>query len=341
MSARQILTLIGLAGLTIFLYVFWGDLEQAGHLIKSVKWQYLLLIIPIQMVSFLSRAMFYKKALEVIDIPSPQVGRLYGLSLGVAFTNIILPSAGASGISLMAASLKRNKITAGQTTFIQIAHYAAIYITFIFLLLLALGALYFGHDIARIAIRIVVLIISVVVVFSLAAGYVIYDRRGLDWLAHFLQRVIDLLARRFRRGRDLIGTARIARLLEEFHAGVHQVVQSRAYLRQPFWWALVGNLCEVTMFYLVFIALGFTLNPGIVIVAYAVANIAGIISIIPGDVGVYELTMVSVLSLVGVPLAISVSATLLYRVTTKALLIPAGFYFYNRYIKQATDAAHA
>lgn len=341
MNARRILLLIGLLGVMLFIVIFSDDLVQAWHIIKGVHWSYIFLVIPIQAWSYFSNAQFYQKTLAAIGAPEPPLGRLFGLSLGVTFTDIILPTAGASGVSLLAAVLRRDKISTGQAAFIQLARYATIYISFIFLLLFALGALYFGDGIARIAIRIVVLVTSVIVVFSIVAGYVIYDRRGFDWLISRIQRFVDWVSRRLRKGKELIGKERLAQTLLEFHEGVKQLVKSRDYLKKPFWWGLSGSIAEVTTLYVAFAALGFALNPGIVIIAYAVANIAGAISIIPGDVGIYELVMVSTLSIVGVPLAVGVSATLLYRVANKALLIPIGFYFYNRYIKQATDAAHA
>ena len=89
---------------------------------------------------------------------------------------------------------------------------------------------------------------------------------------------------------------------------------------------------ELTTLYVVFLALGFYVNPGAVIISYAVASAVGVISIVPGDVGVFELAMITALSATGIPIAVGLSATLLYRVLNKALFLPVGFYYYSQII---------
>jgi uncharacterized protein (TIRG00374 family) len=84
----------------------------------------------------------------------------------------------------------------------------------------------------------------------------------------------------------------------------------------------------------VFLALGSPVNPGAVIISYAVANATAVVSIVPGDIGVYELTMVTALSSTGVPVALGLSATLLYRVLNKALFLPIGFFYYSQILNQ-------
>lgn len=335
MDARKKLLLIGLAGLGLFVYFFWSDLAKSVEIIKNTQWQYLLLILPLKAFSYFTVSMFFQRLFVSIGAPKLPVGRLYGMSLGVNFTNAVLPSAGASGISLMAATLRKDGISSGQSAFVQLARYAIIYLSFISLLLFALFSLYFAGDIARIAIRIVVFILGLTLLLAIGGGYMLYDRRGFDWLVKILQRFVDWLSRKLGRGEDLIGQERIERALREFHEGVHSMVRKRAYLKGPLAWGFINNVTEVATLYVVFVALGFITNPGIIIIAYAVANGVGVISVIPGDIGVFEAAMVAVLSFSGVPLAVSVSATVLYRVINKALLMPIGLYFYNRYTKEA------
>jgi uncharacterized membrane protein YbhN (UPF0104 family) len=46
-------------------------------------------------------------------------------------------------------------------------------------------------------------------------------------------------------------------------------------------------------------------NPGAIILAYAVANFAGLISILPAGVGIYEALMSAVLAATGIPAGVS------------------------------------
>ena len=82
--------------------------------------------------------------------------------------------------------------------------------------------------------------------------------------------------------------------------------------------------------YVVYIAFGHWVNPGAVILAYAIANFAGFISVLPGGVGVYEALMTGVMAIAGVPAAVSIPVVVMYRVLNTAIQLPPGYYFYQK-----------
>jgi uncharacterized protein (TIRG00374 family) len=75
-------------------------------------------------------------------------------------------------------------------------------------------------------------------------------------------------------------------------------------------------------------------NVGAIILAYAVANFAGLVSVLPGGVGVYEALMTAVLATAGVPASVSLPATVMYRVVNTVLQVPPGYYLYHRSISE-------
>jgi uncharacterized protein (TIRG00374 family) len=111
----------------------------------------------------------------------------------------------------------------------------------------------------------------------------------------------------------------------------YKLIESRwSELRVPFWHAFMANLWEVLAVYVVYIAFGDWVNLGAVILAYAVANFAGLISVLPGGVGVYEALMTGVLVASGVPAALSLPVTVMYRVLNTLIQLPPGYFFYHR-----------
>jgi uncharacterized membrane protein YbhN (UPF0104 family) len=66
----------------------------------------------------------------------------------------------------------------------------------------------------------------------------------------------------------------------DFHENYRQLKDSWRQLRAPFWWAFIANLTEVLALYVVYMAFAEYVNFGAVILAYAVANFAGLISVI-------------------------------------------------------------
>jgi uncharacterized protein (TIRG00374 family) len=84
----------------------------------------------------------------------------------------------------------------------------------------------------------------------------------------------------------------------------------------------------------VFLAFGETVNPGAVIIAYAVANFAGLVSVLPGGVGIYEALMTAVLATAGVPPAVSIPVIIMYRILTMIIQLPIGYYFYHKFVNE-------
>jgi uncharacterized protein (TIRG00374 family) len=82
--------------------------------------------------------------------------------------------------------------------------------------------------------------------------------------------------------------------------------------------------------YVVYLAFGKLVNIGAIILAYAIANFAGLVSVLPGGVGVYEALMTAVLASTGVPARVSIPVTIVYRVVNTILQIPPGAWLYYR-----------
>jgi uncharacterized protein (TIRG00374 family) len=103
-------------------------------------------------------------------------------------------------------------------------------------------------------------------------------------------------------------------------------------LLRPLIYALLANSAEVLTIYSVYLAFGEFVNIGAVIIAYAIANFAGLVSVLPGGVGIYEALMTAVLATAGVPPGISLPVTVMYRILNMSLQLPIGYYFYHKTI---------
>lgn len=79
-----------------------------------------------------------------------------------------------------------------------------------------------------------------------------------------------------------------------------------------------------------FLAFGQLVNPGAVIIAYAVANFAGLVSVLPGGVGIYEALMTGVFVTAGIPAALSLPVIVAFRIVSMIVQLPIGYVFYQR-----------
>jgi uncharacterized membrane protein YbhN (UPF0104 family) len=75
-------------------------------------------------------------------------------------------------------------------------------------------------------------------------------------------------------------------------------------------------------------------NVGAVILAYAVANFAGLISVLPAGIGIYEGLMTAVLVVTGIPVELSIPVTLMYRVINMFVQLTPGYFFYQKAVRE-------
>ena len=129
---------------------------------------------------------------------------------------------------------------------------------------------------------------------------------------------------------ETINIANAQEAFFELHQNYLLIRKNYAQLKMPLFHAFFANFTEVATIYTVYVAFGEPVNPGAVIIAYAVANFAGLISVLPAGIGVYEALTTAVLVTAGVPPSIGIPATLMYRILSMAIQLPPGYYLYQR-----------
>ena len=126
-------------------------------------------------------------------------------------------------------------------------------------------------------------------------------------------------------------------MFDDFHHNYKEIKNNYRQLYKPFWYAFLANITEVAAIYVVYIAFSEFVNVGAVIMAYAVANFAGLVSVLPGGVGIYEALMTAVLASAGVPARLSLPVTVMYRVLNTLIQLPPGYYFYHKTLRGSKD----
>jgi uncharacterized protein (TIRG00374 family) len=147
-------------------------------------------------------------------------------------------------------------------------------------------------------------------------------KRIVNWL-------INLLVRLFRRRWKLDHLRSSAeRILNAFHDGITTLAVHPRGLVLPAFWAIVAWFFDVLIAVLVFFSLGsFGVNislSGIMIVYSIIIGIQNAPVGVPGEVGLPEIIMTSLYTLLGVPIAMSAAATILIRVLTLGVKLLMG-----------------
>jgi len=264
---------------------------------------------------------------------------MYSIALELNFVNHVFPSGGVSGFSYLSLRLRQSGISTAKSTLAQILRFALTFVSFLGILLIGMFILAMRRQTSPLTI-LVGSSIAFLTVFGVIIGvYIISSDKRIKaftgWLPKALNRVISV----FRKGnKDTINISRVERTMTDLHNNYVLLSKDPKSLKRPLMWALLINITDLVTIYTVYIAFGSWINPGALILAYAVANFAGLVAILPGGVGIYEGLMTATLASGGVDKALALSATVVYRVLNMLYFLPVGFYFYRRALKHPYSA---
>lgn len=260
------------------------------------------------------------------------------------FINNVFPSGGVSGISYFGARMRSESqnVTAGRATLVQLMKLIMLYLSFEVLLVIGIFLLALEGNINSLVLLTSAVIATCIVFATVLFAYILARKSRVEhfhvWLVKVYNGVLRTVTRNPSRKHE--GLSHVHFLLIELQGNFMTIRKEYTKLKLPLLHALFANLSEILCIYVVYIAFGEWVNLGAVIVAYSVANFAGAISVLPGGVGIYEALMTTVLVACGIPLALSLPVTIMYRVLSSAIQLPPGYYFYHKAIKDNKLAAH-
>lgn len=334
MKVKLWLNIATFVALGLVIFFGWHDIEKAFHAMLRMNAWVLALMVPTQLFAFYAVAQVYYHFFKATHVKVSHKTLLPAV-VELNFVNHIFPSGGISGFSYLPFRLKKAGISTAKSTLAQLARYVLTFVTFIGLLILALGLLALEDRASRVIIFIATALTFSILFITIIVGYVIGSERRIKSftknLAHFLNKIIHLFRRKHP---ETIRLNKVERTFHELHEDYMQVKKDFGRMKLAVLWAFISNIAEVTLIYIVFIAHDAWVNPGGVIIAYAVATIAGMLAILPGGLGVYEPLMAAVLLTAGVPAHIALSATLVSRVIALVLALGSGYVLYHVALKR-------
>lgn len=337
---RIIFSVVAFGLLAVLIATNTDDIGQTWRLLQQVDLRYVALLPVLQILSYSMISLYFRYVFKSFkkDIPFKN---MLGIIMALNFVNQILPSGGLSGVTYLIYGLRRYNISAGTASLTQLGRYLLSYVSYFLIMIVAVIFLFFGdQNFNRLFIYILLIAL---ITFALIGGllFVVASKKRIRIVVGSIGRFIDKISEKLRKGKPVFGLQTIEKTLSDFHEGFSFFRKDIRRLAKPIFFMLLSSLFEVLLVYCSFLAVGAHINPGIIFVAFTAANAAGVLSVIPGDVGVHEAAIVTVLALMGVDSAVAISATLLYRVFNKMIFVTLGFLLYNRLLKSAKKPLRA
>lgn len=333
----NIATILALVGLG---YALRDQFQETFDNFSRVKLWVLLFIIPVQVVNYLSQAKFYQSMFHLVG-DRFRYKSMLRLAFELNFVNTVFPSGGVSGFSYISLRLKKEGISTAKATTVQMMRFILIFISVQVLLFFGLMALALSGRANDFVLLLSGIIGTLITVGTLLIAYVIGSKRRINAFFLTITGGLNKLIHLVRRSNpETINISRAKSAFTEMHEVFVSIKNKLSELKVSFGASLLSVTAEILTIYIVYVAFGQWVNIGAVILAYAVANFAGLVSILPGGIGIYEALMTAVLAAGGVPAAVSLPVTIMYRMLNMSLILPIGAFFYYKALHQTPAIAH-
>lgn len=326
---RTVLTIITVLALSGLGYALRHQILATIRNLEEVNYWILLLMIPLQAGHYHFVALLYRALFAVLG---NQVAYrfLYRTALELNFVNLVFPSGGVSGFSYFGIRMRTRGVTAGKSTLVQTMRFVLLFLAFQILLGVGLCMLALSGDANNFMILISSSLATFLLMGTLGLMFIVGSEKRIDIFFTFITRTVNKIIQLVRpKYPETISVMRAKQAFQEYHGNYNILRANYKRLGKPLIFALCINLTEILTIYTVFVAFGQWINPGAVIIAYAVANFAGLISVLPGGIGIYEALMTGVLAAGGVPAGLSLPVIVAYRIVNIGVQLPAGAYLYH------------
>lgn len=315
-----LLLLISAAALAAF------DWSGFRAVLAQAEWRPLLLAAAITAVSYTCASMAFALVSRLLGI-----GMSYRDLSEIGFVSILLnhviTAGGVAGYSVRYVLMRRYGVALKDVVAASILHLYLTGLDMILMLPVAFLYLLLNATLPPGVLVVVGLMTAFMAVVALIATALIFSdrwRRGVV-------RALTVLSRRVLR-RDP------GEMLERFDAALSLGVE--AMRRKPFTVALIMALTwldwfgSVGVMWLCFDALGAPIRFGVALAGYVIGVMAGLLSMVPGGLGVQEGSMVGVFVLLGTPIQQALLASILFRAVFFLLPYSVSLVLYGRLLGQ-------
>jgi putative heme transporter len=332
-NIKLFLTVATFVALAFLIYSLRHQIHDVIKNLGRVNTFWLLLMIPLEFANYDVYARFYRRVFAIFGTRVSYKSMLK-LSFELTFVNHILPSGGVSGISYFSVRMRSQGVSGSMSTLAQVLKLFLLFFSFLPLLVVGVFLLALRGHANNLIILVASSLITLLVVGTFVGIYIIESRSRINTSLTYITRALNWVIAQVRRNHpETIDVQKAQHSFLELHDNYNVLKNSWRELKIPFVYMLIANATEIATLYVVYIAFGRLVNVGAVILAYSIANFAGLISVLPAGIGIYEGLMTGVLAATGIAAALSIPVTIMYRVINMFIQLTPGYFFYQRAVR--------
>lgn len=333
---KQWLNIVTLILIALVVFFARNDLVKAWELLWQVDIWVFLLVIPLQFISYYASGAtifsYLKRRGDLKNLPPLEQPKM---ALELNFVNHIFPTAGVSGASYMTYRLGKLGVNHGRATLAQFVRLAATFVSFAALMLVAVLWVTIDGNLTRFTILVASSLVTIILAAIVASIFLLGSQKRLDTFEALLDDILNKrLAKWFGRKKPLLKRDVMHAFFADLHDDYVALKENPRWLIGSFWWGILFNIVETSMYFVAFLSLGAFVNPAPILIALGLAGLIGTFLVTPGGAGGFEAAMILFLTSAGVSPSISVAGVLLTRSVLLLITILSGYMFYSAAMKK-------
>ncbi len=332
MPIKKIISWVTLGLVALILFLSRHELVKSWELLGKVNLLLLVLLVPLMIFTFFAAGEMMFSYLRAKGVArNISVWERARMAMELNFVNHTLPSGGVSGISYITWRLGKKGVSPGKAASAQVVRYVAGFVAAAILIAVSVLVVTLDGNINRWIILVSCGIVTFMILSTIGLIFVVSSRSRMRGFAGWVARVANGVTRKITRGkkRTLVHENKVYAFFEDIHDDYIELRKDYRVLVKPILWAIAFTTADAMLFAVTFWALGTPINPAPLIIAYALASVAGFIVVTPGGAGAYEAIMVGFLATAGVASSASLAAIVLTRVIILIVTIAVGYFFYE------------
>jgi uncharacterized protein (TIRG00374 family) len=331
---RLIITIVTMVALGLLIYGLRDEIREVLNDLGKVNTTALLLLIPLQIINYDAYVRLYRSFFRILG-EKTDYWSMFKVTNELNFVNQILPSGGVSGISYFSIRMRGLGVSGAKATLAQAMKLLLLFVSFQPILILGVLLLAARGHAGSFVMLVAGSLITLLLVGTALGIYIVESRHRINATLLYLTRLTNGFIHLFRRNRkETINLAGAEVAFNNVYENYVILKRNWRQLKWPFIHTMVANATEIAKLYVVYVAFGELVNVGAVILAYSVANFAGLISVLPAGIGIYEALMTGVLAATGIPASLSIPVTIMYRVLSMVMVLVPGYFFYHKAIRE-------
>jgi uncharacterized protein (TIRG00374 family) len=319
--AYRTVALFLVAGLFVFLLYlyFFVPLPDLIQTIKQVNPYYFLLALGALFISAVFYALTWQSLLNMVSVKASLL-KTFQFCWVANFVDILVPAESLSGdLSRIYFMSKETEGNTGKVVASVLGH--RVLGTFVTVAGLFISTIYFViyYEVSLLVLEIIGIIAALNAIYIGLMFYVSARRETTEKIVDWIVRILARIFRGRLKPERLKESAMKA--LSMFYDGIAALSVNRKDLILPMFFQIFAWLFDVLIAVLVFLSMG-SLNTAIslsaIVIVYTVSIVIHYIPVVSGELGIMEIVMTSMFTLLGNPQAIAVfaAATVLIRVLT-------------------------